>query len=235
MQLGAMPAGEPGVRVEDVVPGAPAAEAGLLPADVILSVGGVPANEPSALVRLIGSVPAGRRVAIAFRRGSSQRLVAIELARMPNTDELMQKTYVGAPAPSLGTLKTVQGSLEPNLAKLQGKVVVVEFWATWCAVCRMLVPIMNDWHARYGAQGVSVIGITSENVELAAQAASSLGMAYPIASDESGKTTLAYRALAVPTVFVIDQRGTVREVMVGYSSPRLAQLESVIRELLART
>jgi thiol-disulfide isomerase/thioredoxin len=233
VQLGTVPAGEPGVLVQDTVPGSPAAQAGLVPGDVILSVDGEPAQDPPGLAQLVSSHRAGQRIALVFLRGGTRRLAGIELGQTPTDNDLMHKTYVGSPAPALRALKTVQGSVEPDLARLRGKVVVVEFWATWCFVCRMLVPVMNQWHERYAAQGVELIGITSEAVVPAAQAANSLGMLYPIASDETGRTTLAYRALALPTVFVIDRTGTVRNVMVGYSSERLAELEASIQRLLA--
>jgi peroxiredoxin len=97
----------------------------------------------------------------------------------------------------------------------------------------MLVPVLNDWHARYGAQGVQVIGVTAEPVGLASRAAYQLGVEYAIAADDTGRTTRAYRALAVPTVFVIDQRGTVRDVLVGYSRSRLMQLDRLISDLVA--
>jgi len=232
VQLGTVDGLGPGVLVRATLPDSPAERAGISTGDVILSVDGVPVNEPSALVSVVGSSSAGRRVGIVFTRGETKRLVAVRLAPVPTADQLMRTSYVGAPAPALVALKTVQGSVEPDLRALKGKIVVIEFWATWCFVCRMMVPVMNEWHARYAAQGVKVIGITSEGVVPASQAATSFGMEYPIASDESGRTTLAYRALALPTVFVIDREGKVLEVMVGYSSTRLTELQAVIERLL---
>ena len=58
-------------------------------------------------------------------------------------------------------------------------------------------------------------------------------MGYPIASDNSGKTTEAYRANALPTLFVLDRKGIVRDVVVGYSSDRIAHMETVIDKLVA--
>ena len=58
-------------------------------------------------------------------------------------------------------------------------------------------------------------------------------MTYPVAADESGKTTIAYQARAIPAVFVIDRRGTVRDVMVGYDAVRLPQLDALVERLIA--
>ena len=221
--------GAAGVLVRAVLPDSPAAHAGLVGGDVLLSIDGQPVNEPSAVVEIISGKGAGTRAALVFVRNREQRLAGVELAAKPRDDELMQKAFVGMPAPSLATVQTVQGRVEPNL---RGKVVVLEFWATWCFVCRMMVPTLNAWHERYTAQGVQVIGVTSEGVQHAAQAASSLGMSYAIASDASGRATIAYKAMALPTLFVIDQKGTIREVVVGYSEERLAHVETLIEQLL---
>jgi peroxiredoxin len=118
-------------------------------------------------------------------------------------------TFVGAPAPALDALETVQGSVTPSLASLRGKVVVLEFWASWCTACRIMVPTINDWYARYSAQGVEVLGVTTDSMALASRSAYELRIAYPVASDQSGKTTEAYGATALPSLFVLDKQGIV--------------------------
>jgi peroxiredoxin len=228
VELGTVDGGA-GVLVRSTLRDSPAEKAGLAGGDVLLSIDGQPVNEPAAVVDIIAGRGAGTRAALVFLRDRQQRLAAVQLATKPRDDELMQKAFVGMPAPSLATVQTVQGRVEPNL---RGKVVVLEFWATWCFVCRMMVPTLNEWHERYAAQGVQVIGVTSEGVQYAAQAASSLGMGYAIASDASGRATLAYKALALPTLFVIDRQGTIREVVVGYSEERLTHVETLIEQLL---
>src|SRR5690606_28089862 len=122
-----------------------------------------------------------------------------------------------------------------DVSALRGKVVVLEFWASWCAVCRIMVPTINDWHARYSAQGVEVIGVTTDSVALASRTAFELRMKYPILSDHTGSTSEAYGAMALPTVFVLDKQGVVRDVMVGWSGARVMQLEALIERLVAES
>ncbi len=233
VELVASAPSRPGVTVRDVIRNSPAEHAGLRPGDVILRVDGEPVNDADDVIRLVGNNPAGARVGVSFSRGDESRMLQVRLGPAPDDDGVMRLRYVGAPAPALLDLQAVQGSVTPTKNALQGKVVVLEFWASWCAVCRFLVPKMNEWHDRFAMQGVQVLGVTTEPVVSASQAASQLGMGYAVASDGSGKTTEAYHANALPTLFVLDRRGIVRGVAVGYSSNRIAQLEQLIARLVA--
>ena len=103
----------------------------------------------------------------------------------------------------------------------------------WCGVCHVMAPTLNGWHDRYSAQGVTVLGVTSDPVDVASRTAGELGMGYPLASDSSGHMLQAYRAYALPTLFVIDKQGNVRDVLIGYSTPRLREIEALVRKLIA--
>jgi peroxiredoxin len=233
VEIVASPSGEAGALVRSVVPDSPAERAGLEAGDRILSLDGHSVSTPEDLVMLTASQAPGTRVAVAVVRGEKKRLLAATLGESQSDDEVMEKQYVGAPAPAFQGLESVQGSVDPSLSALRGKVVVLEFWAPWCAVCRFLVPALNDWHARYSAQGAEVIGITMDPVASAARASQQLSMEYPILSDPTGKTTIAYRASALPTMFVIDKKGVVRNVTVGYSRGHIGEIESLVKKLVA--
>ena len=77
-----------------------------------------------------------------------------------------------------------------------------------------------------------MLGVTTDPPVFAGQAAVEFGIRYPVASDESGKTSRDWRALSIPTLFVIDRSGVVREVVVGYSSDRLAEAERLVEKLV---
>jgi peroxiredoxin len=227
------PAPEGGVLVEHVVPGSPAAGAGLEVGDRVTTFAGDPVTNPVGLQKAVLARIVGERVSVGVVRSGETRMLAVELAGRPVDSDIQRMNFVGEPAPEFGSLKTVQGSAATTLGAMRGKVVVIEFWASWCQVCSFLVPTMNDWQDRFGPQGALVMGVTVDSVNVALDAAQRLDMRYPLASDEKGTATRAYQARAIPTVFVIDQRGTVREVVVGFSEERLKEVEALITELLA--
>ena len=221
-----------GVRVNRVVPGSPAEKAGLVDGDVITSVAGEPVRGPSDVVNIVAEHRQGDRLAIGLSRDGEAHLLAVELAGRPVDTDIARMSFVGQAAPEFGVLRTVKGSVTPTLQALRGKVVVLEFWASWCSVCRYMVPTLNDWQARFGPQGAVVLGVTVDSVAVASTAASQLGMDYALASDHEGVATRAYAANSIPAIYIIDQRGTVREVVIGYSEARLEAAENLIDTLL---
>jgi thiol-disulfide isomerase/thioredoxin len=223
---------EPGVLVRDVLRGSPAAGSGLKGGDVILSVDGENVALPEDVSRLVAVRGAGQRLRLGLQGAGAMRLLAIELERFPDGDEIMRRQFVGLQAPEFDSLETAQGSMEPRLAALHGKVVVLEFWASWCGPCHLLSPVLEGWHERFTPQGVVVAGVSAETVPIVTRSAFQMGIGYPVFADPSGATTKAYRAMALPTVFVLDKGGRIRDVMVGYSTPGLARLESLVKRLI---
>jgi peroxiredoxin len=224
---------EPGVLVRSVMHGSPAERAGLTDGDVVLSIDGENVGHPTELRAHVMKAHAGARVSLGVLRGGATRLFAVELEPMPSDDEVMRRNYVGSRAPDFGSLDTVQGSVTPSLPGLKGRVVVLEFWASWCGVCHVMAPTLQGWQDRYSAQGLTVLGVTGDPVDVATRSAGELGTTYPLASDGSGNMLRAYRAYALPTLFVIDKQGNVRDVLIGYSTPRLREIEALVKKLIA--
>lgn len=233
VELAKREAGEAGVLIRSVMRGSPAERAGIVGGDIVLSVDGQNVARPQELREQIMLARAGSRVSLGVLRGEQTRLFGVDLEGVPNDDEVMRKNYVGSRAPDFGALTAVQGSITPSLPALKGRVVVLEFWASWCGVCHVMAPTLNGWHDRYSAQGVTVLGVTSDPVDVAGRTAGELGMGYALASDATGDMLRAYRAFALPTLFVIDKQGNVRDVLIGYSTPRLREIEALVKKLIA--
>jgi len=225
--------GQPGVLIRSVMRGSPAEKTGVSAGDIVLSIDGENVALPNDLRERVMAARSGTRVSLGVLRGNDTRLFAVDLEAVPNEDDVMRKNYVGARAPDFGALDTVQGSITPSLPALKGRVVVLEFWASWCNICHVLAPTLNGWHDRYSGQGVTVLGVTTDPVALASRTAGQVGMAYALASDGSGTMLRSYRAYALPTLFVIDKQGKVRDVLIGYSTPRLREIEVLVRKLIA--
>ncbi len=232
VELRAVPRGQAGVLVGGVLRGSPAFEHGLEAGDVLLSLGGESVNEPEDVHRAVQSHRPGDEVGVVLRRRQRPRLLLVQLGGKPDAEDMVRLNFVGTPAPSFRSVRSVQGAPPEDVSDLEGRVVVLEFWARWCGVCRYVVPFMNRWHRRYRPQGVTVLGLTTDPVDHADRTARELGIEYPIVSDSTGETTAAYHATQIPMLFVIDKSGTVRDVMVGFSERRLQELESLVERLL---
>ncbi|MEY2932407.1 MAG: hypothetical protein RL033_3156, partial [Pseudomonadota bacterium] len=223
----------PGAIVTSVLRHSPAAQSGLQVGDILLGINGETVLEPSQLSRTVGALGVGGRANLMVQRGAEQRLFAVSLAQNPGYEGQLRLGFVDAPAPELEGVQVAQGNAGPTLQALRGRVVVLEFWATWCGACRALLPTLNDWHDRYQGRQAQIVSITVDGAGKAARDAAQLGMRYSVLSDPEGQTAQLYQAFALPTLFVIDRAGVVRDVAVGYDPRRLRALEAMVERLIA--
>jgi peroxiredoxin len=223
-----------GVMIRHVMRGSPAYAAGIAGSDVIISAGDVTVNSPDELIRAVSTHPPGAVVRIQGLRFDHDYAVDVTLGRFPAGAEMLRMDKVGASAPGFGnSLVAVQGQAPMDIYKLGGKVVVIDFWMTACPACRFTGPRLSALDAKLGARGLVVIGITDDPAREAARTAASYGMQFAIGTDESFTTQRAYGVTAFPTTFVVDRRGIVRDVMVGFDPRREREIEALIEKLLA--
>lgn len=135
-----------------------------------------------------------------------------------------------APAPEF-TLKDLSGK-ELKLSDYKGRVVVVNFWATWCGPCRAEIPSFVKLRDRYHDEGLEIIGISLDegDQEAVAGFAERFKINYPIVMGTM-ETVEAYGPMnAIPTTFVIDRQGQVRSRHLGMMS--FSEVEDAIKTLL---
>ncbi len=136
------------------------------------------------------------------------------------------------PAPAFN-LKSLSGSAISN-ESLKGKVVLLDFWATWCVPCRKSMPELQAMHAKYVERGFSVVGISIDEGGMAKvkKFVTSKKFTYPMAVDsETNPAWDAYRVKAVPAAFLIDRSGQIVAQWTG-APPAGDELEARLEELL---
>ncbi len=124
-----------------------------------------------------------------------------------------------------------------TLKALRGRVVLVEFWTFGCYNCRNTLPAVKKWDAQYREKGLTVVGVHSpefdreKKIENVRREVASLGIQFPVVTDNEFETWRAYKVEAWPTIFVLDKSGRVRGKQVGEGA--YAQTEQLIQKLLA--
>jgi thiol-disulfide isomerase/thioredoxin len=137
---------------------------------------------------------------------------------------------IGDVAPDL--IRTDLSGKPFALAGLRGKVVLLNFWATWCAPCREEMPVFSRWQLSYGAQGLSVVGVSmDDDLDSVRQALARRPVSYRVVM---GDAILAERfggVLGLPLSYLLDAQGRVVARYQGEAN--LPGMEQKIRELLA--
>ena len=125
-------------------------------------------------------------------------------------DRARLKDIENKPAPALAVENFINGDAV-TLDKLKGKVVLLDFWATWCGPCINAIPHTNELAEKYKDKGLVIIGVChSKGAEKMADTAKEKGIQYLIAADQDGKTVAAYKANSFPDYYFIDRSGNLR-------------------------
>jgi hypothetical protein len=221
-----------GVVARHVFRSSPADRAGLRDGDVMVRVGGQAVSRPAEVVAMLRGRRPGETLRVDLERQGRPATVNVTLAPLPNAEEMLRADKLGREAPPVTGLLPVRGVL-PREGLPRGKVVVLDFWAAWCGVCRAVTPVLNRWHDKYGAQGLVVVGVSSDSHEVASKASEAFGIRYAVGADADEKVFSAFGVRALPTMFVVDKRGVVRELSVGVDVDELARTEALLARLLA--
>lgn len=138
---------------------------------------------------------------------------------------------VGDAAPSLSAPSSDGRML--SLDQFRGKVVYVDFWASWCAPCQRAMPVLDALYQRYRGQDFVVLGINVDAERKSAQRMlDQLHPAFPVVFDPAGKWPEAFGLRDMPTSYLIDAKGVVRYVQKGYRERDGQKVESAIKAVL---
>lgn len=135
------------------------------------------------------------------------------------------------PAPNF-KLPTFKSDI--SLSAFRGKVVYVDFWASWCEPCRKSFPWMDEIQARYG-KNLKVIAINlDQKREDATGFLKKLNPKFTVAFDPAGKIAEAYRVKGMPSSYLIDQRGNIVSSHTGFRGSDKEKLELQIEKLITQ-
>jgi len=120
-----------------------------------------------------------------------------------------------------------------DLARFRGKVVLLDFWATWCAPCQVEMPRFVQWQRQYGPRGLQVIGISmDDDPALARRLYAKLKLNYPVAMGDEQLGQLYGGVLGLPLTYLIDRQGRIRARFQGETD--LKTMETQMTALLAQ-
>ena len=140
---------------------------------------------------------------------------------------------IEGPAPDF-TLKSRSGE-NVKLSEYRGDVVMINFWASWCAPCRQEMPLLEDMYKKYSDLGFVLLGV---NVEEDSSKANDLlrdvAVTFPVLFDNANEVTKLYKVVAMPSTIIVDRDGKMRYLhrgyLPGYENEYVKQIKELIRE-----
>ncbi len=137
----------------------------------------------------------------------------------------------GKSAPDLTFEPVKEGGKKVSLSELKGKVVLIDFWATWCGPCIETMPIIDELYKTYKDQGLEVIAVSDETKDVIEAFHKKVNFSYPLYIDSTGAATTYYMVQAIPHAVVISKSGAT--VFEGHPMDR-EKLEKTIKDELAK-
>jgi cytochrome c biogenesis protein CcmG/thiol:disulfide interchange protein DsbE len=150
-----------------------------------------------------------------------------------NVDRFVKSLPLLLAALVLASASATAGDLAVDLEKYRGKVVVLDFWASWCVPCRRSFPWLNEMNEKYGPNGLVILGV---NMDADQADAESFLKEYPvdfrIIRDPDGELARQYEVIAMPSSYVIDRNGQIAARHLGFKVAKLQEYEDTLKRVL---
>jgi peroxiredoxin len=155
-----------------------------------------------------------------------------------SSEDIFKKLMIEKPATRIQapdfTLQDLSGK-RVRLQDLRGKVVFLNFWATWCPPCRLEMPTMEKLHLEFKEQGLEVVAVNiRESEDTVRQFVDQLGLSFTVLLDRRGSVSDEYGAWSIPITYIIDRRGDFVGKAAGYREWDSREAQAFFRTRLAK-
>lgn len=132
------------------------------------------------------------------------------------------------------TLKSRSGE-NIKLSELRGDVVMINFWASWCAPCRQEMPLLEELYKKYSDLGFVLLGVNvEEDSSKASELLREVPVSFPVLYDNKNDVTKLYKVVAMPSTVMVDRDGNMRYLhrgyLPGYEEEYARQIKELVRE-----
>ena len=160
-------------------------------------------------------------------------LLAVGLFWIAGAEAAGFETRAALPAPELKAHDL--GGAPRTLADYRGKVVLLNFWATWCPPCQREMPSLERLRTRMAGRPLEIVAISSaETPEEVGAFLSRMKLGFPVLLDPDSSNTRRWKVFALPTTFVLDAEGRVRHVLTGPAEWDEGEALAVVESMLAK-
>lgn len=129
------------------------------------------------------------------------------------------------------TLTNINSGKEFSLSEFAGKVIIVDFWATWCPPCRQQVPVFNALYEKYKSQGLEIVGVSldRDGAKGVIDFTKKYKMQYTVVMGDADVVSIYGGITGIPTAFILDKKGNLVKKHIGYAEQEV--LEEEIKDL----
>lgn len=145
------------------------------------------------------------------------------------------ETGQNIPACALSQLASASGKADKStLSQYQGKVLYVDFWASWCGPCAKSFPFLNTLHERYKDQGLQIVAVNlDENIDDASAFLAKYPASFTVMTDSTKQCAKDFDVKAMPSSYIVDRKGVVHHIHLGFKSGEAEDIQKLVEKLLS--